>query len=68
MYVADSLFFLQHIFNDKEKDEYAGIVFNERLRDIIRNYEEGKNKPTRSAEEIKNDMIEKSMKLSGNKV
>lgn len=71
MYVSDSLFFIQHMFTNKETDEDFGIVFTTKFRDILRNYEEEKTevkKPQESAEDIKNRMIEKSIKLSGNKL
>ena len=71
MYVSDSLFFIQHMFTNKETDEDFGTVFTTKFRDILRNYEEEKmevKKPQESAEDIKNKMIEKSLKLSGTKL
>lgn len=71
MYVSDSLFFIQHMFTNKETDEDFGTVFTTKFRDILRNYEEEKTevkKPQESAEDIKNKMIEKSLKLSGTKL
>ena len=70
MYVSDSLFFIQHMFTDKESDENCGSVFGMKLRDIFKEYEENKNnpEPVESAEEIKNRMIEKREKLSGTKL
>lgn len=71
LYVSDSLFFIQHMFTNKETDEDFGNVFTTKFRDILRNYEEEKTevkKPQESAEDIKNRMIEKSLKLSGTKL
>lgn len=71
MYVSDSLFFIQHMFTNKETDEDFGTVFTLKFRDMIRNYEEEKTevkKPQESADDIKNRMIEKSLKLSGTKL
>ena len=71
MYVSDSLFFIQHMFTNKETDEDFGTVFTLKFRDMIRNYEEEKTevkKPQDNAEDIKNRMIEKSLKLSGTKL
>ena len=71
MYVSDSLFFIQHMFTNKETDEDFGNVFTSKCRDIIRNYEEEKTevkKSQESAEDIKNRMIEKGLKLSGTKL
>lgn len=71
MYVSDSLFFIQHMFTNKETDEDFGNVFTTKFRDILHNYEEEKTevkKPQESAEDIKNRMIEKSLKLSGTKL
>lgn len=71
MYVSDSLFFIQHMFTNKETDEDFGTVFTTKFRDILRNYEEEKTevkKPQDNAEDIKNRMIEKSIKLSGTKL
>lgn len=71
MYVSDSLFFIQHMFTNKETDEDFGTVFTTKFRDILHNYEEEKTevkKPQESAEDIKNRMIEKSLKLSGTKL
>lgn len=71
MYVSDSLFFIQHMFTNKETDEDFGTVFTLKFRDMIRNYEEEKTevkKPQESADDIKNRMIEKSLKLSGAKL
>ena len=65
MYVADSLFFLQHIYTDAQADEDHGAIFGMRLRDILDNNSEGKSKPEESPEDIKNRMIEKSKKMSG---
>lgn len=71
MYVSDSLFFIQHMFTNKETDEDFGNVFTTKFRDILHNYEEEKTevkKPQDNAEDIKNRMIEKSIKLSGTKL
>lgn len=71
MYVSDSLFFIQHMFTNKETDEDFGTVFTLKFRDMLRNYEDEKTeakKPVESAEDIKNRMIEKSKKLSGIKL
>lgn len=71
MYVSDSLFFIQHMFTNKETDEDFGNVFTTKFRDILHNYEEEKTevkKPQDNAEDIKNRMIEKSLKLSGSKL
>lgn len=71
MYVSDSLFFIQHMFTNKETDEDFGTVFTTKFRDILHNYEEEKTevkKPQDNAEDIKNRMIEKSIKLSGTKL
>lgn len=71
MYVSDSLFFIQHMFTNKETDEDFGTVFTTKFRDILHNYEEEKTevkKPQDNAEDIKNRMIEKSLKLSGTKL
>lgn len=71
MYVSDSLFFIQHMFTNKETDEDFGNVFTSKFRDILRNYEEEKTevkKPQETAEDIKNRMIEKGLKLSGAKL
>ena len=66
MYVADSLFFIQHLFTD-EKDENHGSMFGMKLRDIFKEAYEGNIQPKETAEDIKNRMIEKSIALSGNK-
>ena len=42
MYVSDSLFFIQHMFTNKETDEDFGNVFTTKFRDILHNYEEEK--------------------------
>lgn len=71
MYVSDSLFFIQHMFTNKETDEDFGNVFTMKFRDVIRNYEEEKTevkKPAETAEDIVNRMIDKSLKLSGTKL
>ena len=73
MYVSDSLFFIQHMFTDKENDENFGIIFTKKLRDIYKEQEELKNniihdQPVETAEDIKNRMIAKSEKLSGTKL
>lgn len=71
MYVSDSLFFIQHMFTNKETDEDFGTVFTTKFRDILHNYEEEKTevkKPQDNAEDIKNRMIEKSLKLNGTKL
>ena len=71
MYVSDSLFFIQHMFTNKETDEDFGTVFTTKFRDILHNYEEEKTevkKPQDNAEDIKNRMIEKSLKFSGTKL
>lgn len=66
MYVADSLFFIQHFYTNPESDENHGNMFGMRLREIFNEYESENTKPAESAEDIKNRMIEKSQKLSGN--
>ena len=68
MYVADSLFFLQHIYTDAQSDENHGAMFSMKFREIIENYESRKSKPEDDVEEIKNRMIEKSKALSGKKL
>ena len=66
MYVSDSLFFIQHLFTNSDIDDDHGHIFGMKYRDIIQQYEEPiSSKPAESAEDIKNRMIEKSLKLSG---
>ena len=50
MYVSDSLFFIQHMFTNKETDEDFGIVFTSKFRDILRNYEEEKTEVKQDSE------------------
>lgn len=64
MYVADSLFFIQHLYTD-EKDENHGTMFGMKLRDIFQQAYESNSEPKQSAEDIKNRMIAKSKALSG---
>ena len=66
MYVSDSLFFIQHLFTDKDADEDHGAMFGLKLRDLIEEYEQNKEaKPKESADEIMNRMIAKSEKMCG---
>lgn len=72
MYVSDSLFFIQHMFTDKENDENFGMIFTKKLSDVFKEQEQLKNniieeKHVETAEDIKNRMIAKSEKLSGAK-
>jgi hypothetical protein len=66
MYVADSLFFVQHLYTNPDDDEDHGSMFSMKLRDILQQYDEEDITPSESADDIKNRMIEKSLKLSGN--
>lgn len=66
MYVADSLFFVQHLYTNPDDDEDHGSMFGMKLRDILQQYDEEDITPSESADDIKNRMIEKSLKLSGN--
>ena len=61
MYVTDSLFFLQHLLGGGEHDENRQM-FNSKLRDIIEQAENAK--PVESAEEIRENMISKSIRLA----
>lgn len=66
MYVSDSLFFLQHLFTDADKDEDHGNMFARKLRDIIfDNKQENEKTAEEESEDIMNRMIAKSEKLSG---
>lgn len=70
MYVSDSLFYLQHMFTDADKDEDHGAMFGMRLRDILQSLEEMESpKETNLAEEdpdkFIDHMVEKSKKLCG---
>lgn len=70
MYVSDSLFFIQHMYTDKETDDDHGTIFGRKFREILEEYDDSKKqevKPTETADDIKNRMIEKSKKLSGTK-
>lgn len=68
MYVSDSLFFIQHLFTDKDSDEDHGAMFGMKLREIVEEHDQGKDtKPEESADDIMNRMIAKSEKLSGKK-
>ena len=64
MYVADSLFFIQHLYTSEEDEEH-GNMFALKLRDIFAMYEQDEEQPKQNAEDIKNRMIEKSKKMSG---
>lgn len=66
MYVSDSLFFLQHLFTDADKDEDHGNMFAKKLRDIIfDNKQENEKTAEEETEDIMSRMIAKSEKLSG---
>ncbi len=66
MYVSDSLFFLQHLFTDADKDEDHGNMFARKLRDIIfDNKQENEKTAEEESEDIMSRMIAKSEKLSG---
>lgn len=66
MYVSDSLFFLQHLFTDADKDEDHGNMFAKKLRDIIfENKQENEKTAEEESEDIMSRMIAKSEKLSG---
>lgn len=66
MYVSDSLFFLQHLFTDADKDEDHGDMFAKKLRDIIfDNKQENEKTAEEESEDIMSRMIAKSEKLSG---
>jgi hypothetical protein len=66
MYVSDSLFFLQHLFTDADKDEDHGNMFAKKLRDIIfDNKQENEKTAEEESEDIMSRMIAKSEKLSG---
>ena len=66
MYVSDSLFFLQHLFTDADKDEDHGNMFAKKLRDIIfDNKQENEKTAEEESEDIMSRMITKSEKLSG---
>jgi hypothetical protein len=62
MYVTDSLFYLQHLIGGNEEDENR-MMFGSRYRELI-NCSNEQEIPQESAEDIKNRMIEKSLKLS----
>ena len=61
MYVADSLFFIQHLYTS-EDDEDHGAMFGMKLRDIFELSKQ--EQPNYDVEAIKDKMIEKSIKLS----
>ena len=66
MYVSDSLFFLQHLFTDADKDEDHGNMFARKFRDIIfDNKQENEKTAEEESEDIMSRMIAKSEKLSG---
>lgn len=66
MYVSDSLFFLQHLFTDADKDEDHGNMFARKLRDIFsNNKQENEKTAEEESEDIMSRMIAKSEKLSG---
>lgn len=66
MYVSDSLFFLQHLFTDADKDEDHGNMFARKLRDIFfDNKQENEKTAEEESEDIMSRMIAKSEKLSG---
>lgn len=66
MYVSDSLFFLQHLFTDADKDEDHGNMFARKLRDIIfDNKQDNEKTAEEESEDIMSRMIAKSEKLSG---
>ena len=65
MYVTDSLFFLQHLISGNENDENRQM-FGVKFREIIDS--NGNQEREESAEDIRNRIIEKSKKLSGEKV
>lgn len=62
MYVTDSLFYLQHLIGGNEEDENR-MMFGSRYHELINSSNE-QEIPQESAEDIKNRMIEKSLKLS----
>ena len=62
MYVTDSLFYLQHLIGGNEEDENR-MMFGSRYHELI-NISNEQEIPQESAEDIKNRMIEKSLKLS----
>lgn len=65
-YVSDSLFFIQHIFTDPEKDEDHGNMFALKVREILQQMEEGNIEvKTETPDDIINRMINKSITLSG---
>ena len=63
MYVADSLFFLQHVISGLEDDENRKI-FTMRLSDILDN-PDNETEEQKNPEEIKNRIIEKSKRIAG---
>ena len=65
MYVTDSLFFLQHLISGNENDENRQM-FGSKFREIIES--NGNQEREENAEEIRNRIIEKSKKLSGEKI
>lgn len=68
-YVSDSLFFIQHIFTDPEKDEDHGNMFALKVREILQQMEEGNIKTKEETpEDIINRMVNKSIALSGEKI
>lgn len=62
MYVTDSLFYLQHLIGGNDEDENR-MMFGSRYHELINSSNE-QEIPHESAEDIKNRMIEKSLKLS----
>lgn len=61
MYVTDSLFFLQHLVGGNDHDENRQL-FTSKYRDILEQAEN--TKPVGSAEEIRENMISKSIRLA----
>lgn len=69
MYVSDSLFYLQHIFTDKD-DENHGAMFGKKLREILEDFE--KENDSKNEQNVENEpekfidyMVKKSEKLCG---
>lgn len=68
-YVSDSLFFIQHLFTDPEKDEDHGNMFRLKIGEILQQAEESNIKTKEETpEDIINRMVNKSIALSGEKI
>lgn len=64
MYVADSLFFLQHLLAGGEDDENRQM-FSTKLSEILESYENNTPSKQENPEEIQNRIIEKTRRLTG---